>query len=71
LLNDADDETYLEKNMELNQLAHDVIFRFFAECFNAAEGNQIPLCSYLRRSGMDDVLDLKNKSWISIDDLYE
>jgi hypothetical protein len=71
ILDSDDDDTYKEKNRKLNEIAPDMIFQFFVDCYEEANGNQIPYHCYLRHHEADDVFDLKNKSWLIIDDLYE
>jgi len=71
ILHSDDNDTYKKKKTELNDIAPNYIFQLFTECFEEADGNQIPYRFYLRHHEADDVIDLKNKSWLIIDDLYE
>lgn len=71
ILHSDENDTYKRKKRELNEIAPDMIFQFFIECFEEAGGNQIPYRCYLRHHEADDVFDLKNKSWLIIDELYE
>ncbi|MGA8942965.1 MAG: hypothetical protein WB502_09660 [Thermoactinomyces sp.] len=66
-----DNENYRQDRKELNQIAFNLIFPFFSECFD--EAGQKPSCIqyYIRNHEADDVFNLQNKTWVKIEDLYK